>query len=135
MTNVTRYEYDRTKGWKVRAKGHPQKLFSDGRYGGKAEANRAAAEYLQSLPVEARTRARFHRRHRRNKSGHIGVSKIVGRTGKTRGWRVVWCDPPGCVRGKDFLVSRLGTSKVAKRLAVAFRKQVVNGLRPAPEPA
>ena len=135
MTNVTRYDYCRTKGWKVRAKGHPQKLFSDGRYGGKAGAYRAAVEYLQSLPVEARTRIRFHRRHKRNKSGVIGVSKILGRTGKTRGWRVVWCEPPGCVQGRDFLVSRLGTSEVAKRHAVAFRKQIVSELRPAPEPA
>lgn len=126
MKNVTRYEYCRTIGWKVRVKGHPQKLFSDRLYGGKLGSYKAAASYCCSLPPACRCRPRIDPAPtKRNKSGRIGVSAIRYRSAETvYGWRVHWCEPVGVRRSVTFLVSKYKTIEAARLVAVKYREIV-----------
>lgn len=113
-------------GWWVRVRGHPFRLFSDRKYGGKFKSLKAAIKYRDSLPVEDIHRVRFYPKpSKRNKSGRVGVSEIKGRNDlDTMGWRVVWCEPIGVQQSHNFLVSTYNTSRAARNAAVKFRESI-----------
>lgn len=106
------------------------KRFSDGVYGGKKEALKAAVEYRDSIlakdkpfdhQIWIRTRLR-----KNNKSGIPGVHRyeVVGNpdTGNVREyWVAAWTDEYGATRQRKFSVTRYG-EKEAKRLAMAERE-------------
>ena len=110
------------------------KRFSDGVYGGKREALKAAVEYRDSFlaldkpfdhQIWIRTRLR-----KNNKSGIPGVHRYEimdnGNAEKTRAcWIAAWTDEHGATRHRKFSVARYGEQQ-AKELAIAEREYQLN---------
>jgi hypothetical protein len=137
--NITRLDHDanRDHGWVVtlqRKREIVVKRFSDGIYGGKREALKAAVEYRDALLVHdepfdhqiwIRTRLR-----KNNKSGIPGVHRyeIIDNpnTENVRVyWIAAWTNEYGVTRQRKFSVARYGEEE-AKRLAIAEREHQLN---------
>lgn len=134
--NITRVDNERTRthAWQLRLQRKGQavsKCFSDGVYGGKRKALKAAIEYRESWLAEhsnveyqlwVRTRLR-----KNNTSGIPGVARYEALDNPNTGRRVVfwlasWIDEHGASRKRKFHVSCYG-ERQAKRLAIAERQR------------
>jgi hypothetical protein len=134
--NITRIdtEANRTHAWRVtlqRMNRIEMKSFSDGVFGGKRKALRAAIEYRDSLLAEhavdkhrvwVRTRLR-----KNNTSGIPGVARYEVLANPNTGrraafWLAFWVDEHGASRKRKFCVTLRG-ERQAKRLAIAERER------------
>jgi hypothetical protein len=137
--NITRLDHDgkRDHGWVVtlQRKGAViVKRFSDGMYGGKREALKAAVEYRDSFlardkPFDHQVWIRSRLR-KNNKSGIPGVRRheVVDNpnTGKVRVfWSATWTNEHGATRQRKFSVALYGEEE-AKVLAIAEREYQLN---------
>jgi hypothetical protein len=132
--NIKRVDHDtkRDHGWVVtlqRKGAIIVKRFSDGLYGGKRKALKAAVEYRDSFlardkpfdyQIWVRTRLR-----KNNKSGIPGVGRyeVVDNSGSGIArafWLASWVDERGASRKRKFSVGRYGEQE-AKLLAIAER--------------
>jgi hypothetical protein len=129
----------RTYGWYVRARFNGNvisKLFSDKKYGGKAEALMKARRFYKKsleklikkysdlntdkLPVKT-----IVTRNRKNNTGVVGVQKITKHnSGGTVyvAYRVNWTDTRGKSRNKFFSIEKLG-NRQAFKMACEYRKE------------
>ena len=151
-SNIKRVDHDasRDHGWVVTMQRKGEiivKRFSDGIYGGKREALKAAVDYRDSLLAQdqpfdhqiwIRTRLR-----KNNRSGIPGVHRyeVVDNpnTGNVREyWIAHWTDEHGATRQRKFSIARYGEEE-AKLLAMAEREYqlhrvcTLNASRPEPE--
>ncbi len=138
-TNITRIDRDEnsTHGRHVTLQRKREiigKTFSDGVYGGKRKALKAAVEYRDTLlaqdePFEYQLWVRTRLR-KNNTSGIPGVGRyeVIDNpgTGRRRAfWQAKWTDANGDERTRKFSVLRYG-ERLAKRLAIAEREYQLN---------
>jgi len=129
----------RTYGWYVRARFNGKvisKLFSDKKYGGKAQAlMKARRYYKKSLEKLIRKHSDLNTnklpvktivtRNRKNNTGVVGVQKITKHnTGGSVyvAYRVNWTDKSGKSKNKFFSIDKLGKRK-AFNMACEYRKE------------
>jgi hypothetical protein len=137
--NIVRIDHEasRTHGWRVtlQRKGEITiKMFSDGVYGGKRKALKAAVEFRRALlnqysPVEHQLWVRTRLR-RNNTSGIPGVGRYEvlanPNTGRREAfWLASWINENGASRKRKFYVSCYG-EREAKLLAIAERERQLN---------
>jgi hypothetical protein len=131
----------RTYGWYVRIRFNGKsvsKLFSDKKYGGKAQALMKARRfykksseklmkkmmkiYANKLPVK-----QIVTKNRRNNTGVVGVQRIDRKNSGGsiyRAFRVNWTDKTGKSRNKFFSIEKFGEKK-AFELACEYRQEKV----------
>ena len=129
--NISRVdnETNRTHAWLVivqRKKQAMQRMFSHGVHGGKGKALIAAkawhAQLLSPLiEFEQQMWVRTIKR-RNNKSGIVGVSRMVRRDSGIATWMASWTDPTGRNRTLKFS-TRLWGERTAKRMAIDERQR------------
>jgi hypothetical protein len=137
--NITRIdnEVNHTHAWRVTLQRMGEIMvgtFSDGVYGGKQKALKAAVEFRDSLlaydqPFEHRLWVRTRLR-KSNTSGIAGVGRYEAianpNTGRrTAFWLATWVDEHGNRRRRKFYVSRYG-ERGAKRRAIEERERQLN---------
>src|SRR3954454_23814196 len=117
VKHIVRFEHNRTKGWLVKPTGHPSKLFSDAKHGGKAEALAAAIAHRDALvgPATADRRGRPRTRFARNTTGTVGVAKDHDKHGKWVGYKAY----ASLTRGRQ-TVLRFPFARFGRREAVAL---------------
>ncbi len=138
VKGITRidHELSSTKAWHVtlhRASGNLERTFSDGVYGGKEDAYRAALEWrdqkVSECPLMPRV-ARVSIIRKNNRTGVAGVFRwpADGSMVKDAHWGVQWVEVEGAkpVRRK-FSIKRYG-EQTAKLLAVAARENALASL-------
>lgn len=131
---LSRIDSESTHGWFVRGyknKKTYSKLFSDKKYGGKAESLEAASKYrdalaeeLKEIPSEPRPR-RVVTSDIRNSTGVLGVCRISKKTasgGVSESYSVTWRPEPGVQKCSSFSIRKYG-EKEAFRLAVELRRK------------
>ncbi len=135
MKGISRIDSRNTHCWFVRiyrdAKVH-SKTFSDGVYGSKAKALKAAQEYHKEyvrqhppLPEYKFLRTKLPKN---NKTGVVGVSETYSKTQGKRGekvpcFSVTWVPTPRKPRCKKFIFYHYGGRDEAFKAAVEFRKE------------
>jgi hypothetical protein len=136
MKGISRIDSGSTHGWFVRGYRNSQtyaKLFSDGQLGGKTKALVAARAFRDALHDELTGIPKVSRGRRlvlddkRNKTGVIGVSKVVGRNARGKPaarYTVSWRPAPGLQKSTSFSVNKYGELK-AFDLAVALRRKML----------
>jgi len=137
--NIIRMDHEpsHTYGWRVTVQRKGEiivRMFSDGVYGGKRKALKAAVEYRDGLlshysDVEHQLWVRTRLR-RNNTSGIPGVARYEvlanPNTGRRNAfWLASWVDEHGNSRKRKFYVSRYG-ERQSKRLAIAERERQLN---------
>ena len=129
--NISRIdtETNGTHAWMVIVQRKNQvlrRMFSDGVHGGKARALVAAkawhAQQLSPLiEFEQQMWVRTIKR-RNNRSGIVGVSRMVRRDSGIASWMASWTDPTGRNRTRKFS-TRLWGERTAKRMAIDERQR------------
>lgn len=121
-------ERNRTHAWVVqvqREKRNTIKMFSDGVHGGKRKALAAAKAFLAELtnPLGEFSHQMWRRTilRRNNKSGIVGVSRIVRRDSGVASWMASWTDLSGRNRTQKFS-TRLWGERGAKQRAIEVRR-------------
>lgn len=126
----------RTTGWQIEIKRHSgtvSKLFSDGRYGGKARAYRAAQGHLKAMERAYLLLPRLERmrlRRRNNRSGVSGVYRWPADGSDIPGayWAAQWVEREGePPRRRKFSTAKYGEA-TAKKKAVEVRRQALSRL-------
>ncbi len=153
--NIRRVDTDanRTHAWLVvvqRKNRLMTRMFSDGVHGGKGKALVAAkAWHAQQTPPLAEFEQQMWVRtikRRNNRSGIVGVSRIVRRDSGVACWLASWTDPTGRNRTRKFS-TRLWGERAAKQMAIDERQRQLlkmvtlrsgvgaeHGLEPEPNP-
>jgi len=124
---VVEHDDERWRGFQVRVPGNPTKLFSYGRFGSRARAQAAAIAHRDVLCAKTDLSSkspRLHHHQKNNRSGVVGVFRIVVRRRKRQYpvWVAMWQDLPGHTRKRWFGIPRYGSAK-AKALAIAARAE------------
>ncbi len=131
MTGLSRFDHDdkREHGYFVmlsRRGERFQKRFSDGVYGGRRAALKAARAWLQEVVDKHPTYTRQQYAgivRRNNTSGHPGVSALKHADGKIAGWAAHWLMPGSSqYQTRKFMASVHGLER-AKELAIRAREQ------------
>ena len=109
--------------------------FSDGVYGGKREALKAARAWRQEIidthPCYTRQQYAAIKR-RNNTSGHPGVSAVKNADGKIISWAALWLTPGSDrYQRRKFSVREFGLAR-AKELAIAARERGISALTEEP---
>lgn len=134
--NITRidHEQSRTHAWRVTLQRKNEivvRAFSDGLYGGKRKALRAAVEYRDLLIAEYSVVEHHiwvrNRLRKNNTSGIPGVGRYDVLANPNTGrrevfWLACWTDEHGVSRKRKFHVVQRGETQ-AKRLAIAERRR------------
>jgi len=136
---ISRIDSSNTHGWFVRVyrdEAIYSKLFSDGRHGGKAEAQVAAVAYrneLEALLDSNDNRPRRNNRlpvalrNKRNKTGVIGVCYRERRlpSGRiSKCYSVSWAPEPNVQKCTSFSITKYGKEEAFRR-ACALREQML----------
>jgi Uma2 family endonuclease len=102
-------------------------MFSDGVFGGRQEALRAAFRYRQEIVALLPPPRGFHKRSTRNKTGVIGViyDRRRGRGGPY--YIATWVEADGTKARRPFSVREFGAIE-AKRRAVKSRREALKRL-------
>lgn len=140
ITGLSRFDFDNKgeHGYLVvlSRSGHQHRQrFSDGPYGGKREALKAARAWRQQIidvyPLYTRQQyAAIARRN--NTSGHPGVSAVKDADGEIAGWAAQWLMPGSSqYQRRKFMASVHGLAR-AKELAIRAREQGLSELSSEP---
>ena len=129
-----------THAWRVQGQRRHRIMiehFSDGVYGGKQKALKAALRWRDAMLKQLHDRRhglwRRNRKRRNNTSGIVGVGRYVSRERHGRSvterisWQAFWEGSDGRRHGRKFSISRHGEQK-AKRFAVEARRQALRTL-------
>lgn len=118
-------------GWYVRVSRNGtlySKMFSDGQYGGKRAAQRAAREFNDALLAELGPSHVPAARQpgARNTSGEVGVSRTVTRSGKSEVayWQACWSEKGSRRKSVKFSIAEHGEER-ARQLAVQARREAI----------
>lgn len=130
---VVRIDSESTHGYQVRLPVNGKqvsKFFSDGVFGGKRGAKRAAIDYrnkrCKTLRIPMNNNRIIHRRDSRNSSGHVGVSILWRTVGdyQHKYYVASWTPRAGAAqKRKSFSASKYGDKK-ALQMAVKYRQQM-----------
>ncbi len=134
MKGISRIDSRNTHCWFVRTYRDGKvlsKTFTDGVYGSKEEALKAAkeyrAEYERMNPPSYEYKRLRTKPPSNNKTGVVGVSETYGRSHGNRGdkmpcFSVTWVPTPNKPRCKKFFFSKYGGRESAFQAAIDFRK-------------
>jgi hypothetical protein len=126
----------RIRGWYAtirRASGNTSRLFSDGVYGGRLEAYRAASKWyediLPSYPLKTRL-AKMSKKRSNNRSGIPGVYRwpASGKNIPGAYWGAQWVNEPNDrPNRRKYSIATYGETS-AKKKAIAVRKKAILAL-------
>ena len=130
----------RTHAWRVQVQRRHRVViehFSDGVYGGKQEALKAARRWREAMLKELHDRRyglwRRNRKRCNNTSGVVGVGRYVSRERHGRSvierisWQAFWDESDGKRHGRKFSVDKYGERR-ARELACQARRQALRAL-------
>ena len=133
-------ERSRTHAWRAQVQRRHRVMiehFSDGVYGGKQEALKAARRWRETMLTELHNRRyelwRRNCKRRNNTSGVVGVGRYVSRERNGRAvierisWQAFWDGSDGRRHGRKFSVDKYGERR-ARELACQTRRAALRAL-------